>query len=112
MPRAKTVSQAKREAQVAKEVALTRALNAYTAGLETPKPPSLTHIALQFGVNRQTLHNRYKGMPSIAEFNAKKSHFSESESKVLIDLVLRQAQRGFPLTNRLIEEHANLILRA
>src|ERR1700761_9109950 len=51
-------------------------------------------------------------MPSIAEFNAEKSHLSDAESQKLIDLVIHQANRGFPLTNHLIEDYANLILQA
>jgi hypothetical protein len=51
-------------------------------------------------------------MPSKADFNAGKSHLSDSESHILIDNVIRQARRGFPLTPALIADYANRILRA
>ena len=78
----------------------------------------------------------------MAEFNAEKSHLSDAESKILIDVIICQAWRGLaifsilhssplaatprlvlsclwpqsnsklPLTNQMIEDHANHILHA
>lgn len=111
MPHAKTVWQATRDHRREKEAAVQRALAVYIEGLKLPKPPSLRQVAEKFGVNRQTLQNRFRGVQSLADFNAEKSHLSDAESKILIDVIIRQAQRGFPLTNRMIEDHANHILR-
>lgn len=69
-------------------------------------------IADRFNVDFNTLRNRYNGMPSLATFNRGKSYLADHESLILIDYLIVQSRRGFPLTHRLIEEKANAILKA
>lgn len=86
-------------------------LERHLTGTEGAKKPSLRRISLRFDINHNTLSNRLKGMPSLVEFNAQKSHLTDAESRVLLDMIVCQGRRGFPLDYKLIEDYANYFLR-
>lgn len=112
MARANTLADAKREERDKNELAIQKALAAYRLEQTKAKPEGLRKVAARFSVSFKTLSNRYNGVPSMAQFNSEKSHLTDAESRKVIDLVIQQAQRGFPLSNRLIEDYVNQVLCA
>ncbi len=52
------------------------------------------------------------GMHPIAESNVDKAHFSTAESQILTQLIIHMARRGFPLTERHLEDLENTLLLA
>jgi hypothetical protein len=82
-----------------------------TASASGSRPPGFRKVAERFQVDWQTVRNRFNGVPSLASFNRSKSYLSDEESMHIIDYLIGQAKRGFPLSNRLIEEKVNFILK-
>lgn len=93
-----------------KAVAFYRALEALS---DPPKPPerSIRSVAIEFRVDPTTLGRRLDGGVSMNEFNRTKRHLTEAEERVLLDHIIGQAHRGFPLTHRMLEERSNAILQ-
>jgi hypothetical protein len=63
-------------------------------------------------LNHQTLANRYKGTPSIIDFNSRKALLSQEEECVVVDFALETESHGFPLSYCHLCEHAEKILCA
>lgn len=63
-------------------------------------------------LNHNTLGNRIKGGKSMRQFNSEKMWLTIEEEKIIMAYTLESADRGFPLSHRRLQEHANLILRA
>lgn len=76
------------------------------------KPPSVRTVALQFGAPRSTVGTRLNGIQPKAISNAAKSHFTNAETEVLIDLISVTAERGFPLSLNSLRDTADYILLA
>lgn len=74
--------------------------------------PSVRSVTEKFGVPRTTFRERMHGVQPKATSNAAKSHFSASETEVLISLITVSAERGFPLTIKSLCDTANYILLA
>jgi hypothetical protein len=92
---------------------LAEAVEAYRAELQKePKTrKGLCTIANLHEVNHNTLAHAVNGKRSIDEANAMKQKLTVAEEHVLADFILKSADRGFPLTHRLIERYANAILQ-
>jgi hypothetical protein len=91
-----------------------KAVDAYRLGQSLAsgsQPPGFRKVAERFQVDWQTVRNRFNGIPSLASFNRGKSYLSDEESMRLIDYLIGQSRWGFPLTNGLIEEKVNYILK-
>jgi len=76
------------------------------------KTPSVRAVALQFGAPRSTVGDRRNGIQPKAISNAAKSHFTDAETEVLIDLISVTAERGFPLSLSSLQDTADYILLA
>jgi Tc5 transposase DNA-binding domain len=71
---------------------------------------SLRVIAKENNVSKSTLSRLVKGGISMSAFNASKQKLSAAEERVIVDFCLESADRGFPLTHKLVMKMANDIL--
>lgn len=78
--------------------------------LDDPRP-SFTLIAEQYGVSKETLRRRIRGGRSQIQRAEAASHLNQSESNILVEFLLQQADRGFPLTRDGVYRHALEIAR-
>ena len=90
------------------ELRILEAVKAYRLGQNntdsTGRPDGFQKAAERFGVDWQTVRKRHLGIQSLQEFNRAKNYLTDEESKQIIDFIITQARRGFPLTNRMIEK--------
>lgn len=101
----------KRKELLEKEKKILAAVEAYQ--LEQAKPPHLrkgvNKLAIEHGVNGKTVLNRFNGMQSISQANAKKQQLSPEQEKTLADLAARSSDRGRPLTKKDIQHYATTV---
>lgn len=85
---------------------------AYNADLEAyhqhgGKKPSYRAVAQRFGISHLLLRRRILNIgTSKAKSNAKKSHLTDTEATIVIDLAIEMAGRGFPLTLAGLQRYA------
>lgn len=95
-----------------KERRILAAVEAYQ--LEQAKPLQLrkgvNRLAAELGVNGKTVLNRYNGMQSMSEANAKKQQLLPAQEKHLADLIAVSSDQGRPFTKKDIVLHGNRIL--
>lgn len=63
-------------------------------------------------LDHNTLSRWEKGGTSLTDHNAAKSWLTHEEQLVIVEYVLEMARRGFPLSPKRLQEHAEKILRA
>jgi hypothetical protein len=68
-------------------------------------------FADKFGVDTMALLRRYNGGQTIREFNATKQKLKRPKEAALTDVILRAAERGFPMMNTQIMSYANALLK-
>jgi hypothetical protein len=71
---------------------------------------SLRTIAEYHGINKDTLARAVYNKQSIDTVNQKKQKLLKPEEDILVDFILKSADRGFPFTHRAVESYANAIL--
>jgi|SRR5882757_3329106 len=111
MPRAKTITVRKREASKANEASLQRALAAYQEALASNEVLSVREAARRFNVPKTSLQERINGRRSILESNAERSWLDDTESKVIVDELIRSAAQGFPDTKHHLRRRVNAVIQ-
>lgn len=121
---AKTQQQQSKEAADLKETWMQRAIEIYHQEQQLPKPRSQEKICRQaeaecFQLTRKvvklsssTLDRRAKGGQSHKEGHRGQRWLNNEENKAVLQDIILNAQRGFPLTHRRIKEHVDKIAHA
>ena len=71
---------------------------------------SLHAIAEYHGINKDKLAQAVHDKQSIDTVNQKKQKLLKTEEDILVDFILKSADRGFPFTHRAVKSYANAIL--
>jgi len=91
---------------------VSKAVEAYRQ--ELLKEPKVCHglriIAEYHGITKDTLARAVDDKQSIDTVNQKKQKLLKSEENILVDFILKSADRGFPFTHHVAESYANSIL--
>src|SRR6267154_3049685 len=81
---------------------------------ELLKEPKVCHglriIAEYHGITKDTLARAVDDKQSIDTVNQKKQKLLKSEENILVDFILKSADRSFPFTHHVAESYANSIL--
>src|SRR6266487_911617 len=100
--------------RAAEDDQMAKAIAAYKAELRKPQisRKGLRPIAKEFHVCYTTLRNWAQGTRSATELAQSRRRLSLTEERVLVDLAVKSADFGFPLTHELLASYANSILKA
>lgn len=71
-----------------------------------------TKTNIQIFLSHKTLSQLCQGGTTRTESNKKKSWLMESEQDIIVEYAIDMAHRGFPLSPKRLQEHAEMILRA
>ena len=75
--------------------------------LKSQESPNYSQTALKYGVSKETLRRRFKGISlSTAEYHETRSLLSSHQERVLIDKINVLCERGLPPTNTIIKSLA------
>ncbi|KAF8489167.1 hypothetical protein F5888DRAFT_1622284 [Russula emetica] len=122
--RAKTQRQRNKEAADLKETWMQRAIEIYHQEQQLPKPRSQEKVCRQaeakcfqqtkkvVKLSSSTLDWRTKGGQSHKEGHRGQRWLNDEENEAVLQDIILNAQRGFPLTHRRIKEHVDEIARA
>ncbi|KAF8995504.1 hypothetical protein BDQ17DRAFT_1250746 [Cyathus striatus] len=123
---AKTKSQSlkQREDRKVVEEWISHAADVYHQERKKPKGKSVCKIALDFEqiylestgkhikLNYNTIIERVKGRHSLSERAYKQEWLLPSETELILDLLTKSANQGFPFTHRLLKETVDKLVRA